>query len=76
MPKTQTVTSKGQVLLPKKIRDQVGIKPGEEVIVEIKDGAIVIKQNKKPSWMKLRGILKGTGYSTAQFLEERRKGDH
>ena len=76
MSKTQTVTSKGQVLIPKKIRDQAGIKPGEEVIVEIKDGTVVIEKKKSYPWQKYMGILKGTGYSTAQFLEERRKGDH
>jgi AbrB family looped-hinge helix DNA binding protein len=30
---TTTVTSKGQVTLPKKVRDAAGIKPGDEVEV-------------------------------------------
>lgn len=30
-----TVTSKGQVTLPKEIRDAAGIKPGDEVVVRV-----------------------------------------
>ncbi len=36
------VTSKGQVTIPKKVRDRLGVHPGEEVGFEEKGGVIVI----------------------------------
>jgi antitoxin PrlF len=32
-PKTTTITSKGQVTLPKAVREAAGIKPGDKVVV-------------------------------------------
>lgn len=37
------VGEKGQVVIPKDIRDQLGIKPGSEVTFELKDDGIVMK---------------------------------
>ena len=36
------VTSKGQVTIPKKIRDRLGVNPGEGIQFEEKDGAMLI----------------------------------
>ena len=36
------VTSKGQVTIPKKVRDRLGVHPGEDVGFEEKEGVIVI----------------------------------
>jgi len=36
------VTSKGQVTIPKKVRDRLGVHPGENVGFEEKEGVIVI----------------------------------
>ena len=38
------VTSKGQITIPKKVRDKLGVQPGEEVGFEEKDGAVLIKK--------------------------------
>lgn len=39
-----TMTSKGQVTIPKNIRDALGLKPGSEVIFDVSaDGAIVVR---------------------------------
>ena len=38
------VTSKGQVTLPKKVRDRLGVHPGEEVGFEEEGGVMVIKK--------------------------------
>ncbi|MBI4162694.1 MAG: AbrB/MazE/SpoVT family DNA-binding domain-containing protein [Candidatus Aenigmarchaeota archaeon] len=45
----RTVGEKGQVVLPKDIRDQLGIKPGSEVVFDVKDGEVNIKPNKEVS---------------------------
>lgn len=36
------IGQKGQIVIPKVIREYVGIKPGDEVIVEVRDKEIVI----------------------------------
>jgi AbrB family looped-hinge helix DNA binding protein len=33
---------KGQVVIPKDIRDQLGLKPGSEILFEIENGKIII----------------------------------
>ncbi len=38
------VTAKGQITLPKKIRQKLGVRPGEHVGFEEKDGLLVIKK--------------------------------
>lgn len=42
------VGEKGQVVLPKDIRDYVGIKPGTEVSFEVREKEIVIKSAVDP----------------------------
>jgi len=41
---TKSVGPKGQVVIPKRMRDALGIKPGVDVTLEIKDGEIVISK--------------------------------
>lgn len=39
-----TMTSKGQVTIPKNIREALGLKPGSEVIFDVSaDGAVVVR---------------------------------
>lgn len=38
------VTSKGQVTIPKKIREKLGVHPGEDVGFEEKEGVVVMKK--------------------------------
>jgi AbrB family looped-hinge helix DNA binding protein len=61
-----TVTSKGQVTIPKPVRDRLNLKPGSAVDFELTaDGQVVlVKAGKKPAaprkgrFDRIRGILK------------------
>jgi antitoxin PrlF len=57
------VTSKGQVTIPKRIRERLGVQPGEDVGFEEKDGVIFIKKavTKSPfdKWVGKLKHLKG-----------------
>ena len=57
------VTFKGQVTIPKKIREGLGIHPGEEVGFEEKDGLLVVSKvvTKSPfeKWVGKLKHLKG-----------------
>lgn len=39
---------KGQIVIPKIIRDYLGIKPGDTVVMEVREGEIVIIPGKSP----------------------------
>ncbi|MBE8538723.1 AbrB/MazE/SpoVT family DNA-binding domain-containing protein [Geoglobus acetivorans] len=43
MVRTRTVGKKGQVTIPKEIRDRFGLKEGEKVIFEVKGDEIVMR---------------------------------
>lgn len=44
----RTVGEKGQVVLPKDIREYLSIKPGSEVVFEVRDKEVVIRPQKSP----------------------------
>ncbi len=46
MPITR-LSSKGQVVLPKPVRDALGLEPGDELWVEVEEGVIRIVPRKK-----------------------------
>ena len=42
------VGPKGQIVIPKVIREYLGIEPGAEVILEVKEEGLLIKPSKDP----------------------------
>ena len=76
------VTSKGQVTLPKRVRDAMGIKPGAKVVVEYNGGnAVISPVTKRPSRSEYRKRLekvRGTldlGMTTDEFMKLMRGSD-
>ena len=62
-----SVTSKGQVTIPQKIREKMGIKPGDKVFFEEdKNGA---KVQVAPDFFSFRGALKGKKLATEKEIE-------
>jgi len=57
MHETVTLSPKFQVVIPKKIRESMGLKPGEELQIYVFDDKISIRRPKPIS--ELRGIAKG-----------------
>lgn len=67
-----TITTKGQVTIPKPVRDRLGVKPGDEVSFDLTaDGRVTIaKANGKPKrsrFAALRGHA-GKGLTTDQIM--------
>jgi AbrB family looped-hinge helix DNA binding protein len=67
--KTMKVGPKGQVVIPKEVRDELGMKPGEEVVVHAAEGAAVVRRLSPPS--ELVGLL-SDGATTADLEAARR----
>jgi AbrB family looped-hinge helix DNA binding protein len=67
------VSEKGQVTIPKRLRDSLGIEPGDVLDFDEESGRLVaVKQAKEVDWDSLRGILRkpdGTPWeSTEEYM--------
>ncbi|WP_449463059.1 AbrB/MazE/SpoVT family DNA-binding domain-containing protein [Tardisphaera miroshnichenkoae] len=50
---------KGRVIIPRRIRDTIGIKPGENLRVSVEDGKIVLTKSMSPEeFLKKKGFIK------------------
>lgn len=58
---TSFPTSKGQVLIPKRLREKYGIAAGVKVVFEETTDGLLIKSMDRNYFRKFRGILKSTG---------------
>jgi AbrB family looped-hinge helix DNA binding protein len=68
---TTVVTTKGQVVIPSKIRRKLNIKKGTKLYVEECGDEIVLKPVTAAYFEKLAGILQTKGKMTRSLLENR-----
>ena len=69
---TSKVTTKGQIVIPKRIREKYGIYPSTSIRwIEKKEGILMIPDTEDPI-VAARGMLKGTGMLKA-YLKEKAK---
>ncbi len=68
-----SMSSRGQVVIPLDIREQLGLKEGEKFVVIGEDDAIILKKITMPSFKNFDKLLK----KTQQFAKENgiSKGD-
>ncbi len=68
------VGERGQVVIPKAIRDEAGIHPGDRVEFEFRDGEVILAAERHPDSRPLGGRYAGSGIdSAALLLEDRRR---
>ncbi|HOV88162.1 MAG TPA: AbrB/MazE/SpoVT family DNA-binding domain-containing protein [Syntrophobacteraceae bacterium] len=69
------VSSRGQIVVPKEIREKLGIKPGTRVLFQVvEQHAEIVPLPQKPV-KALRGMLKSESSLAAELLEERRQAE-
>ena len=68
-----SMTIKGQVVIPAKIRQRLGLKKGSKIFVEERNGEIVLRPITREYFQRMSGILKGGGLTKA--LEQSRRED-
>jgi AbrB family looped-hinge helix DNA binding protein len=67
---TSKVTTKGQIVIPKKIREKYGIHPSTSIRwIEKKEGILMVPDSEDPI-VSARGMLKGSGVLKAYMLEK------
>lgn len=75
MPKT-TMTSKGQVTIPKEVRDRLGLRPGDVLEFMEHDGAFLVRKRVDPEAIKrYRGYLKHLAGRTSDELVQEMRGE-
>jgi len=65
------VTSKGQLVIPARLRRKYGIKPGTKVCFIEGDGGIIFQPLTRDYIRSVCGMLKGEGPATQELLKER-----
>lgn len=71
-----TLSSKGQIAIPKKVRDALNLSAGVHLTLEVRGSDIVL--SREPAWKKLRGAGKGLDLMPAfarHRKEERERED-
>ena len=67
------VTTKGQLVIPARIRRKLGIKPGTKVCFVERGGEILFQPVTKEYIRSVCGMLKSTASVTEELLSERKK---
>ena len=60
MAKPTTVTSKGQITIPKDVRDALGIAEHDQIIIFVEGDKAIMKPVRKRSLLDFRGALKSS----------------
>jgi antitoxin PrlF len=70
---TQRVGAKGQVVIPKDIRDELGLRPGSEVALERVGGAVRILPAGEQATRGLRGRYASSGLAATLLADRERE---
>jgi len=66
-----TVSSKNQIVIPREVRERLGVKPGDKLIVVVQDGDVIVLQKPKSYRDAITGL--GRGVYPAGYLEKERQ---
>jgi len=71
-----TVSSKGQIAIPKAVRERLNLKPGSELEIDVKGQAMVMRRivSKYGDWRTMEGMVK-SGPSLTRALEQERRAE-
>ncbi len=69
MVKVVKLSSKGQIVVPREIREKLGIKPGMKLTIRLRGEEICLLTPEKYSEI-TRGLLKGTWGKTKEEVEK------
>jgi len=70
---TTVVTSKGQIVIPSKIRRRLNIKRGTTLYIEEREDELILKAVTPAYFERIAGILSTKGKLSKALIEEREK---
>ena len=70
---TTTVTTKGQIVIPSRIRRKFNIKKGTRLCIEEKDGQLVLQPLTQDYFESMAGMFKTKGRGARAIHEQRAK---
>jgi AbrB family looped-hinge helix DNA binding protein len=70
---TATISSKGQIAIPKAVRDRLNLKAGTELMIDVQGETLVMKRvvREFPDWRTMEGMSEGAESLTRALEEER-----
>jgi AbrB family looped-hinge helix DNA binding protein len=72
-----TVSTKGQMVIPVAIRDELGIEPGTRVSLRVEDGRMILDPQSQSAKLRridqMKGATAGGPSMTRALLEDRRR---
>ena len=68
---THRVGAKGQVVIPKQLRDRLGIVPGDEIEFALDEDTLALRLERVRDYPTLRGSLAGLGLVSELEAEHR-----
>jgi AbrB family looped-hinge helix DNA binding protein len=71
---TAVVTTKGQMVIPARLRRLLGIEEGTTVVITVERGRLVVQPITTEFIRGLRGSLKGEPSALVTLSEERKRG--
>jgi AbrB family looped-hinge helix DNA binding protein len=74
MAQIATISSKGQLVIPARLRDELGLKPGVRVIFKRQGNGLHIEPGSYAAVLALRGKYAGIGLEES-FVEDRRRDE-
>jgi AbrB family looped-hinge helix DNA binding protein len=69
-----TLSSKNQVVIPKEVRDAIGVKAGDKLIIVVQDGCAIIMRRPKSIAKALHGSMRDV-YPEDYLRKERESWD-
>ncbi len=67
------VSPKGQIVIPKRLRDKLGIRKGEKLAIEEADEVVLVMKKVKDPVQAMRGLFKGkTKKSSVELVRQLR----
>jgi AbrB family looped-hinge helix DNA binding protein len=68
-----TISSKGQIAIPKALRERLNLKPGTQLAIDVQGESLVLKRVASgfPDWRTMEGMVCGGESLTKALMEER-----
>jgi AbrB family looped-hinge helix DNA binding protein len=68
-----TISSKGQIAIPKAIRERLNLRAGTEISIDVRGEALVMKRlvRNYPDWRTMQGMVRGGSLTQALEAEHR-----